>query len=479
MNKKNLRYEKYFKNLNLTLNNLNNKFLYYIPSLYKKDLRKDKISIIKVKFSFISSLFRKSYLIEDLDKVKKSKICFISHYVGNKINDQDYDFYYGNLFKRLEIQKSFYVILINHTNESLSEIRKKFKNSKISRAYVNNDFNIVSDSLNLLKISKKYLNFKIFNLVNYNKFNVFKKLNLIFDYKFFLSSRYTYKISNSIKNILGKSENLENLVTTFEGHAFEKIIFNYCKNNKIKSFGYFFSVIREYKNSIYYKFNQNYQPDVVLTSGTISKNDLQLNSPFKNIKVLGCNKSSKQKKKFNIFKNKSKKITILVCPEGLFSETLMLLKLINSEELNKKEFKFIFRTHPLINISRDFETYKMNNNIHFSKEKDIKKDFNKSDIILYSGSSVCIQATVSGLIPINFKNNKSDFSFDPLYKLNKFIVNNAIMLLYVFNEINKNKSKSKFKQALQKIQNYAQLYFQKLNVDILINSKTVRKKNNI
>ena len=76
MNKKNLRYEKYFKNLNLTLNNLNNKFLYYIPSLYKKDLRKDKISIIKVKFSFISSLFRKNYLIEDLDKVKKFKTFF-------------------------------------------------------------------------------------------------------------------------------------------------------------------------------------------------------------------------------------------------------------------------------------------------------------------------------------------------------------------------------------------------------------------
>ena len=53
------------------------------------------------------------------------------------------------------------------------------------------------------------------------------------------------------------------------------------------------------------------------------------------------------------------------------------------------------------------------------------------------------------------------------------------MLLYVFNEINKNKSKSKFKQALEKIQNYAQLYFQKLNVDILINSKTFRKKTNI
>ena len=84
---------------------------------------------------------------------------------------------------------------------------------------------------------------------------------------------------------------------------------------------------------------------------------------------------------------------------------------------------------------------------------------------------------IIGLIPINFKNNKSDFSFDPLYKLNKFIVNNSIMLLYAFNEINKNKFKSKFKQALEKIQDYAQLYFQKLNADILINTKTVRKKN--
>ena len=53
------------------------------------------------------------------------------------------------------------------------------------------------------------------------------------------------------------------------------------------------------------------------------------------------------------------------------------------------------------------------------------------------------------------------------------------MLLYVFDEINKNKFKSKFKQALEKIQDYAQLYFQKLNADILINSKTVRKKPNI
>ena len=48
MDKKNLKYQIYFTKLNRSLRKLNNQFLYYIPDLYKKDLRKDKIPIIKV-----------------------------------------------------------------------------------------------------------------------------------------------------------------------------------------------------------------------------------------------------------------------------------------------------------------------------------------------------------------------------------------------------------------------------------------------
>ena len=102
MDKKNLKYQKYFTKLNRSLRKLNNQFLYYIPDLYKKDLRKDKIPINKVKFSFFKSLFRQNYLLEDFQKIKRAKMCFISHYVGNKIEDKDYDFYYGNLFKNFK-----------------------------------------------------------------------------------------------------------------------------------------------------------------------------------------------------------------------------------------------------------------------------------------------------------------------------------------------------------------------------------------
>ena len=469
MNKKNLNYEKYYTKLNKTLKNFNNHFLFHIPDLYKKDLRKDKISIIKIKFSFFKSLIRSSCLYENIEKIKKAKMCFISHYVGNKIKDKDYDFYYGNLFKKLKKDDSYYVILINHTNESLTEIKKQFKNSNITRVYVNNDFNIFSDSFNILKITKEYLKFKILKFINYKKFKFSNKLNLEFNYKYFLSSRYTFKITNSIIDILDKSKNLDNLVCTFEGHAFEKIIFNYCKKKNIKSFGYFFSVIREYKNSIYYKFNLSYEPDIILTSGVVSKNDLRLNSPHKVIKILGSNKDSITKKKFNIQKNKKKYfLTILVCPEGLFSETNQLLKLINNNLLFKKNLRFIFRTHPLINIFSDFQKDHIYRNIIFSKEKNIQNDFNKSDIILYSGSSVCIQAVMNGLVPINFNNYKNNFSLDPLYKVNNFIIQDSLMLLNLINSIYKNKYSLRFQKKLNKIQTYSESYFKKLDQDILL-----------
>ncbi len=465
MYKKNLFYKKYFLKINYILKKINFDFLYYIPCLYKKDLRKDKISIIKVKFNFLISLFRKNYLVDDPNYLFNSKICFISHYVGNNISDKNYDFYYGELFKKLKIKEKFFVILINHTNESLYDIQKKFRKSKIKRAYINNDFSLFFDSFSILKIINKYFIF----LIKYKNRNsaVLKKINLNFNLNLFLSSRFTYKISENIIKILKISKNLKHLILTFEGHAFERIIFNYAKKNKIKSYGYFFSVIREYKNSIYYNFNELYQPDIILTSGYLAKKDIEINQQFKKIKILGSNKNTDRIKKFNIYKKKNKK-TILVCPEGLYSETNQMFDLINDNLFNFEKFHFIFRTHPLINVE-DYKKKLKNKKICFSKNNEIKDDFKRSDFILYKGSSVCISAIQNGLIPINIKTTKNKFSFDPLYQINKFNVNNSKTLIKIIKVIDKEKFKINIKNQLKDIQNYSKLYFQKLNPNVLKN----------
>lgn len=473
MYKKNIFYKQYFFNLFRSLNEFKNDFLFKIPDLYKRDLRSDKISIIKVNFNFFKNLFSKSIVHDNYFKSCKSETFIISHYVGNVIKEKDLDFYYGKVLKDLNKKTLLTLILINHTNEKLDEIRKKFFSSKINRIYLNNNFSFILDFNVLIKIIIEYLLFFFKNYFLTNKLKKNKKIGKELNFKAFLNARYTIKLTNKIINVLNKSKNIKNFITTFEGHAFEKILFKYCTEKKIKSFGYYFSIIREYKNNIYYKFIDQYQPQFVLTSGYHIKKFIKKNSPFKkNIDILGSNKAVSKTLPLKLDLNK-KKIRILVCPEGLYSETYEMFNLINDPILNQDNIVFIFRSHPLINLFKIFNDKKINKNIILSKNKNIKYDFIRSDLILYSGSSVCIEAVLNGLLPINLKAVKNFFSYDPLFEINKFIVSNSNELYNRILNLQKNK---KLKKEFQKIQLYCKMYFNPINSKILLNNLCLKKK---
>ena len=131
-------YKKYFINLIKFLNSINFPFLYYIPSLFKRDLRKE---FIPQKQNFNFSLlrnFNNDIYINKKNKIFETEVCFISHYVGIiKKKNLDYDFYYGNLFKELKKKKiKFSVILINHSKETVEQVYRKFnKSGKIQRVF--------------------------------------------------------------------------------------------------------------------------------------------------------------------------------------------------------------------------------------------------------------------------------------------------------------------------------------------------------
>ena len=114
----------------------------------------------------------------------------------------------------------------------------------------------------------KFICFKFLSIYNPKKL---KNLSNFYNVglKDFISSRNTVKLTDNIQFILNRMEGLKNLIITYEGHAFENIIFKYSSNKNIKSFGYFFSVIREFKNSIFYNIGKSYRPNVIFTSGTV------------------------------------------------------------------------------------------------------------------------------------------------------------------------------------------------------------------
>ena len=124
--------------------------------------------------------------------------------------------------------------------ENLRKIYGKYHNSKLKRIIVNNDFNVIRDFILLIRIFFEYINLSFFRIFYNKRFISNNKINFKFNLNLFLSSKYTFKLTKNIIEILEETKSLTNLITTYEGHAFEKILFNYCYEKKIKSFGYFF-----------------------------------------------------------------------------------------------------------------------------------------------------------------------------------------------------------------------------------------------
>lgn len=460
-------YKKYFTTLVKFLNSINYPFLYYLPSLFKRDFRNEFIPSTKNYDFFLFRNLNKDIFINEKKKTLDTEVCFISHYVGivNSKN-QDYDFYYGKLFQELKKKKiKFSVILINHTEETLEEVSRKFAKSQINRLIVNNKYNIIKDLKILIYI---FYEFIVFRILNIHKPKKLKNLSNLYslDLKDFLSSRNTIKLTDNIKFILNKMKILKNLIITYEGHAFENVIFEYANKKKIKSFGYFFSVIREYKNSIFYNLKKSYRPNTIFTSGTIVSKYLKENIKFnsENIFTLGSDKHFIKKIKIRKY-FKKRKLKVLVCPEGLYSETIDMLELIKESLSKQNNIEYLFRMHPVIdkNIIKEKFNFKK---IKFSKNKNIFNDLNQCDVILYSGSSVSIQAINQGLVPIYYHKNKDLFSIDPVFQINELTIKNDIELNKLLNLILKN-NKTIYKKKL-KVQKYCKDYFTELHSENLV-----------
>ena len=407
----------YFKNIQSIINKLNLKILISIPGIFRTTNRIDKK--IKTKHKF--QLFENDTAIQYTKKVKNSKIFFISHYLGN-VSDQNLDFYYHDLFKKLQKDKKmFSVILLNKTSEKPKQIIKKFSKSKISRIIINNYTHPLNNPLLILWIIFQFLIFK-FKLTFVKLTNKEKQLTKIFTLRKFLQTRNTLSFTQKIKKIVKRTK-IKFFFSTFEGHSFEKNLISHFNKRKIKTFGYFFSVIRNFDSCIFYDFEKKTTPLYILFTGQVVKKIFlkKIKSSFEDTKfdIMGYTRPVKK------IKSNSKKKFILICPEGFYNETEKMLNFAQKLLSKYNKIRIIFRLHPEIKISNiKFPKYlKKNDRFIFSKNT-LEEDLSKSKLLLYRGSSVCINAINNNIIPIYL--NLGDYlNIDPLYEINKNIVNST------------------------------------------------------
>lgn len=450
-----LQIQNYFKNLKNILRKINFIELYSLPSIFKIDLRNDQLFNYN---SFKKNIFQKKYIINSIEKFSSSKIIFISHYLGN-IKSKKNDFYYGNLFKYLEKKKiKFSVILLNKTDQLPSNIIKQYQNFNIGTAVVDNYYNPLSSSYVLVRIFYIYIKF----LFKQRKINFNKKEKKILEQKFkfsnFLDSRNTIQLFLNIKKIINISiPNLKKIILTYEGHSFEKLIISYCNKKNIHAVGYFFSVIRDFDTSIFYSMGEKFNPKSVWVTGRkikkYFKKKLKTNKVHTNIEVIGY---SRQIKKYE--KNFDKNKTILFCPEGLYSETLQMFRFASNLKKKFPYLRVIFRTHPEIESFFIKKLSDIDNNIKISKNK-LDKDLNNASILVYRGSSLCINAIHANILPV-YLNLNDQINLDPLFQINKFKVSEPEKFMIILNFLS---NKKKFNNYLNSLKQYANLYFENFN----------------
>jgi hypothetical protein len=259
-------------------------------------------------------------------------------------------------------------------------------------------------------------------------------------------TKFSIRIYFLIKNYL-KKINPDILIFTHEGHGWERLSIKAAKDleKKIKCIGYQHIIMSKYNFSLLRKIKGSYNPDLIWSNGTISKDILVKSNKLSNIKIIKTGYLKKKK-----IKNFKKKINnnILVIPEGIYSECKKLFNFSLQCAKQNKKLNFIWRLHPVIDKKVLSEYLNLNlsklpKNITISS-KSLKSESLKSSYVIYRGSAAILNCIRYGCFPIYLKEKNKIYS-DPLEKLtsNKIaIFDNNLNLKKILNKINLKKKKN-------------------------------------
>ena len=427
---------------------------------YSLSLKLNLLLFFRSKFIIIFRLIQ-SIFKNTVHKPAETDILFVSHLTNISQHSHEDDAYFGNLPKILNNNKiKNGIALINHIKVNCKP--KNYRKTNFTSRYIlDTNLRFISE-LKLIKsqikskkkLKKKLKDLKIDRLLSKE----------ILNYHHSPDTYNAIRIAKQVADIAKKS-NAKCVITTYEGHAWERLVYQCVRKNNpsIMCYGYQHAAISKYHHSINKSLQDQFNPDIIFTSGLITKRFLKKNKRIKSkIICLGSFKQLHQKIQKNVRK------CCLVVPEGIFSECISLFKFSYDYALEHKNQKFIWRLHPILNLKilkNKISFFKnLPKNIIISEEK-LNDDIKKCDYVLYRGSTSVLSAISAGLSPIYYKRFRNELSIDPIYEVleGKFIVSNIIELHKSLN------TKVSIKQKI-KLQKFSINYFTPININSLLKS---------
>lgn len=431
------------------------------------------ISFISV-FIFIFKIFFKKFNYNNSSFLKKKyNYLFVSHLINRKHLREKQDFHFGKV--PFFYKKRTGMIYLNHISKLNSSNDLKLLNNfslpiyiLINQSCLSNYFIILGrvfkqafEILKLMRLKSSLLEIKVIIFGFIKAFDRSTFYNHILMFEFFL---------------LVKKTKPKFLFITFEGQSYERVIMYAARlaNPRIKIIGYQNSPLIKQQNTFLLKFQSKFMPDEIWTSGSFCEKVVKKKLKIKT-KILGSPKfiPLDNLKKKSYFKVPQKKLTCLVAPEGVFSETYILFNFCLNYLKIYNNINFLWRLHPEISKKKLFNNFPLfnhaSNEIKFSNNDD--SDFTTSDLFLYRGTTLVTQAVKFRLRPLYLSLGKKDFNIDPLFEYQHIWKKTICTYNDLNTAVNQKFSNTDINESTKKIIKFSNTILQKVNYNIIKNSK--------
>lgn len=268
---------------------------------------------------------------------------------------------------------------------------------------------------------------------------------------------------------------VDSFLLTYENNPWEKMCVMAVKEHSPDTviIGYQHTVIPQASANMFVSREEREvvpMPDKILTVGSAPKDIMERYGHYERGKIEpAC--GLRFEYLFDILPSKrGHSNTILLALEGIYD----VYKMVNYafKELKDSPYAVIIRTHPVLPLEkmrRDIpKELWLNSNFQLSKQNSLKHDIESSDIVMYWGSTVALEALSMGKPVIHFETG-SVLSYDPLFECNylKWKVSKQDPLIEKINEIYA-LSEDEFYAQQEKARAYLRNYFYPVTDDSLM-----------
>lgn len=216
------------------------------------------------------------------------------------------------------------------------------------------------------------------------------------------------------------------ILVTYEGHAWERLAFAAAREvvPNIRCIGYQHAILFPRQHAIKRLIGHHFDPDVILTAGTVTRDILRKVIPdhLINIQTAGTHRFKPHTLVSLSQKMHPENSQCLVVPDGTLSECVRIFDFVLKVAKLTPTLNFIIRMHPVItyeevfNVVSDFAN--LPDNVSLST-RSIEEDFNRCRWAIYRGSSAAIYAVMAGLRPFYIAEDV-ELRIDPLFELEQW-----------------------------------------------------------